>query len=87
MDAKNKSGDNFTLKYYSLSISPWGSPEITADTEEKHAKESLCVRLVLVLSPTNPLLASVRGRILNQKDRQPDTVTVNLAFQSTDRRS
>lgn len=34
MDAKNKSGDKFTLKYYSLSISPWGSPEITADGEQ-----------------------------------------------------
>lgn len=34
MDAKNKSGDKFTLKYYSLSISPWGSPEITEDGEQ-----------------------------------------------------
>lgn len=49
--------------------------------------KSLDVCLVLVLSPTNSLLASVRGRILNQKDLQPDTVVVYLAFQSSHSRS
>lgn len=36
MDAKRncKSGDKFTLKYYSLSVSTWESPEIIADGKQ-----------------------------------------------------
>lgn len=45
MDAKNncKSGDRFTLKYYSISISTWGSPEITADGEQTCKQITTCL--------------------------------------------
>lgn len=45
----------------------------------KHANKSFCVWLVLVLSPTNPLLASARRRILNQKDLQIQWLLILLS--------
>lgn len=47
MDAKNTSGEKFTLKYYSLSISPWGSPEITADGEQNMPRNHFMFALSL----------------------------------------
>lgn len=88
MDAKSncKSSDKFTLKYYSLSIATWGSPEIAADGEQNMQTNHYMFAFALY-SHLQILCWPLTGRLLNQKNLQPGIVTVKLAFQSTDRRS